>query len=121
MPVLTASNESMSCRPIGVAIGGVINTREHANMRMKMFAAETLEAAKAMIFAEMGADAVILSEREIDGGVEVRAATDKLGGGVVPSEPLFLREARGTGHGRAACVLHRCSEGCGITNRYEGD
>ena len=37
-------------------------------MRMKMFAAESFEAAKAMIFAEMGADAVILSEREIDGG-----------------------------------------------------
>ena len=54
----------MSCRTIGVALGGVINTREHADMRMKMFAAETLEAAKAMIFAEMGADAVILSERE---------------------------------------------------------
>ena len=53
-------------------------------MRMKMFAAESLEAAKAMIFAEMGADAVILSEREIEGGVEVRAVTDKLGGGVVP-------------------------------------
>lgn len=72
-------------------------------MRMKMFAAETFEAAKAMIFAEMGADAVILSEREIDGGVEVRAATDKLGGGMVPSEPLFLRDARGGGtHGRGA-------------------
>ncbi len=70
-------------------------------MRMKMFAAEFFEAAKAMIFAEMGADAVILSEREIDGGVEVRAATDKMGGGMVPNEPLFLREARGGGgHGR---------------------
>jgi|TARA_R110002020_G_scaffold105961_2_gene246872 flagellar biosynthesis protein FlhF len=70
-------------------------------MRMKMFAAESFEAAKAMIFAEMGADAVILSEREIDGGVEVRAATDKMGGGMVPNEPLFLREARGGGgHGR---------------------
>ncbi|KCZ88357.1 flagellar biosynthesis protein FlhF [Hyphomonas johnsonii] len=70
-------------------------------MRMKMFAAESFEAAKAMIFAEMGADAVILSEREIDGGVEVRAATDKMGGGMVPNEPLFLREARGNnGHGR---------------------
>ncbi len=91
----------MSCRTTGVALGGVINTGKHADMRMKMFAAETLEAAKAMIFAEMGADAVILSEREIDGGVEVRAATDKLGGGVVPSEPLFLREARG-GHGRGS-------------------
>ena len=72
-------------------------------MRMKMFAAETFEAAKAMIFAEMGADAVILSEREIDGGVEVRAAVDKMGGnvGLVPNEPLFLRDARGgAGHGR---------------------
>lgn len=59
-------------------------------MRMKMFAAESLEAAKAMIFAEMGEDAIILSEREIPGGVEVRAATDKLGGGMVPSEPRFL-------------------------------
>ena len=54
-------------------------------MRMKMFAAESLEAAKAMIFAEMGDDAIILSEREVPGGVEVRAATDKLGGGMVPS------------------------------------
>jgi flagellar biosynthesis GTPase FlhF len=85
-------------------------------MRMKMFAAETFEAAKAMIFAEMGADAVILSEREIDGGVEVRAAVDKMGGvGMVPNEPLFLRDARGGGHGRgsethcsAACAM-RCS------------
>ena len=63
-------------------------------MRMKMFAAESIEAAKALIFAEMGDDAIILSEREVDGGVEVRAATDKLGGGMVPSEPMFLRNAR---------------------------
>lgn len=59
-------------------------------MRMKMFAAESFEAAKSMIFAEMGEDAIILSEREVPGGVEVRAATDKLGGGMVPSEPRFL-------------------------------
>ena len=59
-------------------------------MRMKMFAAESFEAAKAMIFAEMGEDAIILSEREVPGGVEVRAATDKLGGGMVPSEPRFV-------------------------------
>ncbi|WP_321491016.1 flagellar biosynthesis protein FlhF-like protein [uncultured Hyphomonas sp.] len=72
-------------------------------MRMKMFAAETFEAAKAMIFAEMGADAVILSEREIDGGVEVRAAVDKMGGmGGMSNEPLFLRDARGAGHGRGS-------------------
>ena len=58
-------------------------------MRMKMFAAKTYEDAKAMIFAEMGEGAVILSEREVDGGVEVRAATDKMGGGMVPAEPLF--------------------------------
>lgn len=59
-------------------------------MRMKMFAAESLEAAKALIFAEMGDDAIILSEREVPGGVEVRAATDKLGGGMVPSESRIL-------------------------------
>lgn len=59
-------------------------------MRMKMFAAESLESAKAMIFAEMGDDAIILSEREVPGGVEVRAATDKLGGGMVPSESRIL-------------------------------
>ncbi|MEL7041381.1 MAG: flagellar biosynthesis protein FlhF-like protein [Pseudomonadota bacterium] len=59
-------------------------------MRMKMFAAESIEAAKAMIFAEMGDDAIILSEREVPGGVEVRAATDKLGGGMVPSESRIL-------------------------------
>ena len=70
-------------------------------MRMKMFAAESLEAAKALIFAEMGDDAIILSEREVDGGVEVRAATDKLGGGMVPSEPMFLHNARqGGANGR---------------------
>lgn len=59
-------------------------------MRMKMFAAESFEAAKAMIFAEMGDDAIILSEREVPGGVEIRAATDKLGGGMVPSESRIL-------------------------------
>ena len=59
-------------------------------MRMKMFAAESMEAAKAMIFAEMGDEAIILSEREVPGGVEVRAATDKLGGGMVPSESRIL-------------------------------
>ncbi|GGB78978.1 flagellar biosynthesis protein FlhF-like protein [Henriciella pelagia] len=71
-------------------------------MRMKMFAAESFEAAKAAIFAEMGEDAIILSEREVPGGVEVRAATDKLGGGMVPSEPRFLtRMHANNGHGRA--------------------
>ncbi|MEM1149681.1 MAG: flagellar biosynthesis protein FlhF-like protein [Pseudomonadota bacterium] len=60
-------------------------------MRMKMFAAKTLQDAKALIFAEMGEDAVILSERAVDGGVEVRAATDKMGGGMVPAEPLFMK------------------------------
>jgi len=59
-------------------------------MRMKMFAAESLESAKAMIFAEMGDDAIILSQREVPGGIEVRAATDKLGGGMVPSDAHFL-------------------------------
>ncbi|MEO0818141.1 MAG: flagellar biosynthesis protein FlhF-like protein [Pseudomonadota bacterium] len=69
-------------------------------MRMKMFAAKTLKDAKAMIFAEMGKDAVILSEREVDGGVEVRAATDKMGGGMVPAEPLFMKRFEDPGQPR---------------------
>lgn len=69
-------------------------------MRMKMFAAESFEAAKAMIFAEMGEDAVILSERETDAGVEVRAAIDRMSGGAVPNEPMFMRDMRNQGHGR---------------------
>jgi hypothetical protein len=69
-------------------------------MRMKMFAAESMEAAKAMIFAEMGSDAVILSEREVEGGVEVRAAIDRMGAAAVNNEPVFLRDSRSGGHGR---------------------
>ncbi|MEL6662642.1 MAG: flagellar biosynthesis protein FlhF-like protein [Pseudomonadota bacterium] len=69
-------------------------------MRMKMFSAKTLKDAKALIFAEMGKDAVILSEREVDGGVEVRAATDKMGGGMVPSEPLFMKRFEDAGQPR---------------------
>lgn len=69
-------------------------------MRMKMFAAESMEAAKAMIFAEMGSDAVILSEREVEGGVEVRAAIDRMGAAAVNNEPVFLRDSRACGHGR---------------------
>ena len=61
-------------------------------MRMKMFAAETFDAARALVFAEMGDKAVILSEREIDGRVEVRAATDglKRRGG---DRPVFMSGA----------------------------
>ncbi|MEO0982583.1 MAG: flagellar biosynthesis protein FlhF-like protein [Pseudomonadota bacterium] len=59
-------------------------------MRMKMFAADSFDAAKDMILAELGADAVILSEREVDGGVEVRAAVDRLGG-AGRDMPMFLQ------------------------------
>ncbi|MEM7661498.1 MAG: flagellar biosynthesis protein FlhF-like protein [Pseudomonadota bacterium] len=58
-------------------------------MRMKMFAAESADAARALVFAEMGEGAVILSEREVDGRFEVRAATD--GGKRKADKPLFLR------------------------------
>ena len=57
-------------------------------MRMKMFAAESFDAAKALIFAEMGDDAIILSEREVEGGVEVRAAIDK--STRMNDDPMFL-------------------------------
>ncbi len=69
-------------------------------MRMKMFAAESLDAAKAMIFAELGPDAVILSECEVDGGVEVRAACDRTGTAAALDTPIYLREARTAAHGR---------------------
>lgn len=59
-------------------------------MRMKMFAAESVDAARALVFAEMGNDAVILSEREIDGRVEVRAATDGMSRRG-SDRPLFMR------------------------------
>jgi flagellar biosynthesis protein FlhF len=55
---------------------------------MKMFAAESFDAAKALIFAEMGDDAIILSEREVEGGVEVRAAIDK--SARMNDDPMFL-------------------------------
>jgi len=71
-------------------------------MRMKMFSADTFENAKNAIFAEMGQDAIILSERGVDGGVEVRAAIDKLGGSMVPNEPLFMRERNASQNGRGA-------------------
>ena len=59
-------------------------------MRMKMFAADTFDAARALVMAEMGDDAVILSEREIDGRVEVRAATNTARRHGSDS-PVFLR------------------------------
>lgn len=73
-------------------------------MRMKMFAAKTFDAARALVFAEMGDDAVILSEREIDGRVEVRAATDgmKRRGG---DRPVFLHNARADADAPSNSVL----------------
>lgn len=46
-------------------------------MKMKMFVGKTVEEAMAMVRAEMGPDAVILSERDEDGRVEIRAAVDR--------------------------------------------
>ncbi|MEM0986143.1 MAG: flagellar biosynthesis protein FlhF-like protein [Pseudomonadota bacterium] len=64
-------------------------------MRMKSFSAPTLDAAKAAVFAELGNDAVILSERETDAGVEVRAATEKMGGSARGDTPFFLNRHAG--------------------------
>ena len=46
-------------------------------MKMKMFVGKTEEEAMAMVRAEMGADAVILSTRDEDGRVEIRAAVER--------------------------------------------
>src|SRR5689334_21752112 len=46
-------------------------------MKMKMFVGKTEEEALAMVRAEMGPDAIILSTRDEDGRVEVRAAIER--------------------------------------------
>jgi flagellar biosynthesis protein FlhF len=46
-------------------------------MKMKMFVGKTEEEAMAMVRAEMGPDAVILSTRDEDGRVEIRAAVER--------------------------------------------
>jgi flagellar biosynthesis protein FlhF len=46
-------------------------------MKMKMFSAPTMAEAMALVRAEMGPDAVILSERDEDGRVEIRAAVER--------------------------------------------
>jgi flagellar biosynthesis protein FlhF len=46
-------------------------------MKMKMFVGKTVDEAMAMVRAEMGPDAVILSTRDEDGRVEIRAAIER--------------------------------------------
>jgi flagellar biosynthesis protein FlhF len=46
-------------------------------MKMKMFVGRTEEEAMAMVRAEMGPDAVILSTRDEEGRVEIRAAVER--------------------------------------------
>ncbi len=46
-------------------------------MKMKMFVGRTVEEAMDMVRAEMGPDAVILSTRDEDGRVEIRAAVER--------------------------------------------
>jgi len=46
-------------------------------MKMKMFVGKTEEEAMALVRAEMGPDAVILSTRDEDGRVEIRAAIER--------------------------------------------
>ncbi len=46
-------------------------------MKMKMFVGRTVEEAMDMVRAEMGPDAVILSTRDEDGRVEIRAAIER--------------------------------------------
>ena len=46
-------------------------------MKMKLFSATTLDEAMAQVRAELGPDAVVLSTRDEDGTVEVRAAVER--------------------------------------------
>ena len=58
-------------------------------MKMRMFVAPTLEEAMECVKREMGPDAVILSTREEDDRVEVRAAIER-SGALAPSTPIFM-------------------------------
>jgi flagellar biosynthesis protein FlhF len=46
-------------------------------MKMKLFSAPTMDEAMALVRAELGPDAVILSTRDEDGAVEIRAAVER--------------------------------------------
>jgi flagellar biosynthesis protein FlhF len=59
---------------------------------MKMFIAETIGAAMELIRSEMGEDAIILTQRETENGVEVRAAVERPMNRRAP-EPIFRHEA----------------------------
>ena len=54
-------------------------------MRMKLYTAATREDAVALMKTDMGTDAVILSERDIDEGYEVRAAVERATSIVAPN------------------------------------
>ena len=62
-------------------------------MRLKLFAAPTREEAIAAIHAELGLDAIVLSEMETDDGYEVRAAVERPGTVKFPT-PTFTPKPR---------------------------
>jgi len=66
-------------------------------MKMKLFSAATMDEAMAMVRSEMGPDAVVLSTREEDGVVEVRAAVERAFNARFPAprfaEPRPLQDA----------------------------
>ncbi|MEM7767166.1 MAG: flagellar biosynthesis protein FlhF-like protein [Pseudomonadota bacterium] len=108
-------------------------------MRMKMFSAPTMDDAMAAIAAELGDDAVILSERETNAGVEVRAATDRMANGPNADQPLFLNRFDGQAtaptsedpvrarvrdslawHGAPATFIRRLSDVCAAQGSVTG-
>ena len=54
-------------------------------MRMKLYSAGNRDDAVALMLGDMGSDAIILSEREAEGGYEVRAAVERATSVVAPN------------------------------------
>ena len=86
-------------------------------MRMKLFAAPSLEDAMEMVRAELGEDAIILSECETDNGWEVRAAVERSTSAKIAT-PMFdaaPRPEKATNHFRDrmrdVLVWHGAPEG----------
>src|SRR5215207_9370366 len=86
-------------------------------MRIRVFTAPRMAEAMAMVRSELGADAVILGNRRMAGGVEVTAALESPEPAVAP--PVVPPSAAPPG--RAASVLARHGVPSQLAAHLEGD
>ncbi len=80
-------------------------------MRLKLYRAADTAEAMAQVRAELGADALILSSRRVQGGVEVTAALERDDDPVAPPAPDPQRMAAFAWHGVPAGLVRRLEAG----------